>query len=339
MKKSIIFKITMIMILTLCAGSQADPVLNVALAAAKPGTNQNYISQETYNELINELMNVGAQHNRLGGKVNVDGELRYHYAANRRWRDSSGFRLYLGFDSAINKNWHAYGILEGNVSLLNYNNNFKLSRLYLQGKLGTATMKAGSFGYLMGEGNIYDSGFKGVSFDFGDPVQYTFSYGETNDTKETSVATARYKEFDYNLETSVYRYEMIDGNKNTIWTVGGNYNFSNFGIGAMYLASSLRDSKGDKNGYVFSVNYGELKAYRPGTYSLFAKYYNQPQYTYIAHGMNGLGGRMRGFRGYGLGMHYALAPEVVAGIEYYNLTDKISGAKGETCWSQLTYYF
>lgn len=302
-----------------------------------------YIDQETYTGLIDELMHVGRKGNRPDNKVKFDGEIRYHYAFNsgsERWRrDSSGIRIYLGADAALNQDWHAYGVLESKKNLVHYDNEFKLSRLYVAGKVGTSIVKAGSFGYLMAEGNIYDSGFDGIRVDFGGPVKYTLSYGETNDTKDTAIATARYEDFDYNLEVGMYHYQMLNSEQNTIWTLGGNYNFSNFSIGAMALRSSLKDQDGNDSGYVLSLNYGDLKSWRPGTYAIFAKYYNQSRGTYIAHGMNGVGGSMQGFKGYGMGMNYTLRENLVAGIEYYGSTDKVSKDKGDTWWTQLTYYF
>ncbi len=107
----------------------------------------------------------------------------------------------------------------------------------------------------------------------------------------------------------------------------------------MYLGSSRKDSLGNCRGYVFSFNYGDLKTWRAGPYDIFAKYYNQPKYTYIEHGMNGKGGQLQGFTGYGLGAHYTLAPNFVGGIEYYGLKDKVSGEKANTLWSEFTYYF
>ncbi|HBS58646.1 MAG TPA: S-layer protein, partial [Firmicutes bacterium] len=97
--------------------------------------------------------------------------------------------------------------------------------------------------------------------------------------------------------------------------------------------------KGNRNGYVLSFNYGDLKTWRPGTYDLFAKYYNQPQGTYLAHGMNGIGNWLQGFRGYGLGVHYTFAENLVGGMEYFDLRDKVTGGNAQTWWNQLTYYF
>lgn len=307
----------------------------------KTTVNTGNITMETYHGLLDELEHVGDRKNQKEDKVNIDGEVRYHYAVNNGYENSSGIRARLGLETKIDDDWHAYGMLEGEKKLINYNNEFKLSRLYLEGKLGQSIVKAGSFGFLMAQGNIYDSDFKGAKVDFGGPIKYSLSYGETDYTKDTTIATAQYSDFDYNLEAGVYHYKKTDESpsKNTIWTIGGDYNFSNFGLGAMYLGSSLKDNNGKNNGYVFSFNYGDLKTYRPGTYGIFAKYYNQPQDTYIAHGMNGLGSRMQGFKGYGLGMSYTLAENFVAGIEYYDLRDKTSGEKAETWWNQITHYF
>lgn len=312
--------------------------------ASEQKANPNYIAPETYNKLINELKNVGDASNRqTDNKVNIDGEVRYHYAQNSGTdlfdRDSSGIRVRLGVDAPIYQDWRLYGMLEGQKKILNYNDFFKLSRLYVAGQTGETKITAGSFGYLMAEGNIYDSGFKGVRADFGKPVKYTLGYGQTDETKETMTASARYEDYDYNLEAGIYHYNMAGGKQNTIRTFGGNYNFSNFGVGAMILKSSPQAS-GDGTGYVFSFNYGDLKSWRPGTYSIFAKYYNQPRYTFIAHGMNGKGSVMdNGFKGYGVGISYTVAENMIAGTEYYNLSDKDDGSKGNTWWNYVTRYF
>lgn len=331
--------------ITIVSDQKAVNSINNTASDQKTVEHPGYIAPETYKGLIDELMQVGTGSKHLDNKLNIDGEIRYHYAFNsgaEQWgRDSSGIRAYLGADTGLNNDWHVYSMLEGQKSVVNYNNFFKLSRLYVEGKVGTSTVSAGKFGYLMAEGNIYDSGFTGVRVNFGDLVKYTLSYGETNDTKATYTATARYNDFDYNLEAGIYRYQSNGSinDQNTIWNIGGNYKFSNFSVGAMYLGSNLEDSKGNSNGYVLSFNYGDLHTYRPGTYGIFAKYYNQSRGTYIAHGMNGRGASMQGLKGYGLGMYYTLAKDLVGGIEYYDLKDKVAGDKGKTMWLQVTHYF
>ncbi len=303
------------------------------------------LNRETYSGLIDELMDVGNRSKHPDNKVKLDGEIRYHYAVNsgsEKWnKTAAGFRLYLSANSKINKDWHVYSTLEGQQSIKNYNNKFELSSLYIRGKLGDATVKAGKFGYLMAEGNIYDSSLTGVKLDAGEPVKYSVGYGKTQNTKETYIVTARYTDFDYNLETGLYYYQLDEGthDRNTIVNIGGNYNFNDLSVGAMFLGSSRKDSKGNTNGYVLTLSYGQLHTYRPNTYNLYVKYYDQPQYTYISHGMDGKANSMQGFKGYGLGINYAFAKDSVLGIEYYDLKDKISGERGKTFWTQLTHYF
>ena len=92
-------------------------------------------------------------------------------------------------------------------------------------------------------------------------------------------------------------------------------------IGAMMLVSSARDAYWNNFGYVLSFNYGDLKTWRKGTYNIWARYYYQPRYTFIAPSMNGRGGWMNGFKGFGMGINYTIAKNWIATLEYYNLRD------------------
>lgn len=321
-------------------GPYNRPKENQASTVQNETVNSGYISPETYNALVNELVNAGK---RTDHKVNIDGQVRVHARINSGpgilAKDSYGLRLRVGFDTAIYKDWRFFGMLEGETNIQNYYNDFDFTRMYVAGRLGDALMQVGSFGYYMADGNIYDSDYKGIRADFPGPLRYTLAFGRTNYTDATSIATVRYDNYDYDLEAGVYHNEMKDGTMNTIWTVGGNYKFSNFSVGAMYLGASKEDAKGNSDGYVFSLNYGDLKTWRPHTYAAFAKYYNQPKYTYLQHGMDGLADWMSGFKGYGLGFNYTFRENLVGGIEYYDLEDLESGNHGKTWWNQVTYYF
>ncbi|MDU4959562.1 MAG: S-layer protein [Sporomusaceae bacterium] len=324
---------------------QPEPPATV-LSPAVPVPAAGLISQQQYADLLDELQNVSRLGLQADRKINIAGELRYHYALNdggtAAWnRDNSGLRLYLGADSELMKNWRLYSRLEAKQSIRNYNTTIDFSRLYITGKIGTSRLQAGSFGYLMAEGNIYDSGFDGIRLDFGDRARYTLSYGKTGLTDNMALATAHYESFDYNLTTGLYHYRerQNDDRSNTLWMLGGNYKFENGSIGAMLLQSSQADSRGNDSGYVLTLRYGDLKAWRPGTYQAFAKYYDQPRHTYISHDMNGMGSKMDGFKGYGLGISYTPAENLVAGLEYYSLSEKSSDRQNKTLWAQLSYYF
>jgi hypothetical protein len=90
---------------------------------------------------------------------------------------------------------------------------------------------------------------------------------------------------------------------------------------------------------VTTLQYGKLATWEKGSYEVDLKYYRQPGGTYVAHTMTGLGGYMDGFRGPGAMWYYTLFPNVVLGVEYYNLEDLVTGEKGRTLWTQVSYYF
>ena len=72
-----------------------------------------------------------------------------------------------------------------------------------------------------------------------------------------------------------------------------------------------------------------------------AKWYDQPVATYADHTMNGAADSMAdegGFEGYGLFANYALAKNIVAQVEYYNLEAK-DGSEEETLWTQVVFTF
>lgn len=300
------------------------------------------VTKETYNSLVDELMHVGDRSGQNDQKINIDGELRYHYAFNRGSDrlnfDSSGLRLRLGLESNINKDWQFKGMLESEKNFAHYNNELQ-PRLSAVGKLEpTTTLTLGSFGYTMAEGNIYDSIYKGARLDFGQGLKYTVGIGATDFTSNMYILGARYRDFDYSLESGLYHFQKDDG-VHTIWTLGGRYYFNDFSLGAMYLGSSQKDANGASNGYVYSFNYGDLKTYRPGTYEIVAKYLNQSQGTYIEYPFYGLGGLMQGFKGHALGTGYTLANNLVFRLEYWDLTDKVQKDRGKTWWSDVTYYW
>ena len=316
-----------------------------AYAASPPAARvPKALTPDTYSGIMNDLMTVGDGKKSPINKVKIDGNIRYHYAVNHGYQswaqNTSGLRARVGAEVWVNKDWRFNGMLEGEKSFLNYNDAVTF-RLSTTGNIKGGTVQAGSFGYFMADGNIYDSTFVGGRVTFGGPVKYTFAFGNTDYTTQSFIATARQEALDYNLEAGVYNYKMNEDlqKQNTIVNLAGEYKFSNFSLGSMVLLASQKDSQGNNFGYVFGLNYGQLKTWRPGTYGIFARYYSQPRYTYISPSMNGRGGWMQGYRGLGIGVYYTLAENLVGGLEYYNLHEITTGEPGSTWWGSLTAFF
>ena len=303
-------------------------------------------------EFADELNNLGVRIAKLEAaedNVNFNGQIRWHYVDNYRSRHDSNddhqLRSRIYINGKVNETWDYHAMLENKQDLRTNAEEGKtgFERAYVTGPLGGAKVTAGVFGNLMAEGNIYDTSFDGIKFEFGDVIKYSLLYGEADIERDNKmfVATASYKDYDYDAAIGYHRINYDEGNPadNTIWSAGGNYDFGNYSLGAMYLRASEKDSKGDRDGYVLTFKHGRVKSWKADTYEIYTKYYEQPVNTYLSHTMTGLAGYMDGFRGYCIGMQYTLAENIVLGIEYYDLKDKITDEKNKTIWTQVNFDF
>ena len=201
-------------------------------------------------------------------------------------------------------------------------------------------------------------------------MRYDKAYGAKVDTNFGIVkATAGYTVFkDGKNYATLVKDGQVKGHSeddiqdNKIWNVGIGFDLSkDIAFTADYLKSDLDVIKttpsenyldGD-DGFVIGLNYKGAKASEPGSYGLYANYYDQSRGTVVAHTMNGaLNGK--GFSGYMIGANYTLAKNVVASLEWYNLEGKsivslnhnnndevISNPKQdmETLWAQVVFTF
>ena len=150
-----------------------------------------------------------------------------------------------------------------------------------------------------------------------------------------------------------------------VWNLGVSFDLAkDLSFTADYLKSNLEEVRvpnakyneffnGD-DGIVIGLNYKGAKASEPGTYGVYANYYDQARGTVIAHTMNGAYG-LNGFDGYMIGANYTLAKNIVASLEWYDLQSKgYSVAKNEygttkygtmpkqdmeTLWAQVVFTF
>lgn len=253
-------------------------------------------------------------------------------------------------------------------------------RAYLNGNIGVWNITAGRYNKTIAEGNVYDDRVDAVEFKvpFGQ-TYFSAAYGKMASldtygwtdgalgtkagrdwTKDDSVAdkfwnaelggnignldlAATYTKAD---DVNPYIDNGLTGD-NKVWTVGANYKAGDFKIGAMYLKGdddTLKYSdykNGDDDGYVVSLGYKGATEAKPGSWGLFAKYYDQGAPTIIYHTMNGMWDHFNGegFKGYQVGGNLTLAKNMVAQVEYYDLKGKESDAHAWTLWSQMVVTF
>ena len=312
---------------------------------------QNVLPQLT-EEFAAELNNLGVRIAKLeaaNDNVNFNGQVRWHYVDSYRSQHDSNddhqLRSRLYINGKVNDAWDYHAMLENKQDFHTNAEEGKtgFERAYVTGPLGILRVTGGAFSSLMAEGNIYDTSFDGIRFEFGDVIKYSLLYGEADIERDNKmfVATASYKDYDYDAAVGYHHLNYDQGipTDNTIWSAGGNYDFGNYSLGAMYLHASEKDAKGDRDGYVITFKHGRVKSWKADTYEIYTKYYEQPVHTYLAHTMTGLAGYMDGFKGYCLGAQYALSENIVLGIEYYDLRDKITDEKNRTIWTQMIFDF
>lgn len=303
-------------------------------------------------EYDTELRNLGYDAGRyaaFGGlpkerETKLGGDLRYNYV------DHSGDDPYNFFDSRVrlrlyveqplDDNWTLYGMGEGNKSWYRDIKHFNLERLYISGQYKELNVTGGRFGEFYADGNVYDGRIDGIRLSGGDKVKLTGEFGKLRDKQKVTALMASYSQPRYDAEAGLYILDKLKSyGSTTIGSLGGMYYIGNFGVGAMYLCSSRTSVTGGAGGYVVTLKYGRNRSWVPGTYEIFAKYYSQPDATYISHTMVGLADYMRGFKGFGVGWYYTLAENVIYGIEYYDLEEKGTGKKGRSLWNHVSLFF
>ena len=214
----------------------------------------------------------------------------------------------------------------------------------------------------------------GYSLDVKTGMRYGKAYGAKVDTTIGAVkATAGYTVFkdgknyaDVLLKLDDFTIDFADETDmqdNKIWNVGVAFDLAkDLTFTADYLKSNLDgivdEEDGIKAGNIFDgddglvigLNYKGAKASEPGSYGLYANYYDQSRATVIAHTMNGAHGS-KGFKGYMIGANYTLAKNIVAALEWYDLKGKslvayyegdpvsTSEKDMETLWAQVVFTF
>ena len=339
----------------------------VAKAMAK-GANCDKLAAEFADELDNLGVRV-ANLEKKADNVKITGEVRYHYTQDDG--DISNayatkLRTRLTVSGQINDDWKYTGMLQNEQDLKNNAGDEKTTfqRAYVNGKVGGLAVQAGRYNLKVSEGNVYDNRFDGVQVAYGKDVKLTVGYGKADpaveektwdeDTKTMKANAAKANEVIYaelagkvaglGLTAGYYDFKELggkDGIDNNIWSLAANYGIAkDLTLGAMYLkGDSDKDAKHDDDGYVVTLAYKGAKASAPGSWGLTAKYYDQGCQTYVDHTMNGLADKMDGFKGYSVTANYAVAKNIVAQVEYYDLEAKENDKDNETLWAQMVFTF
>ena len=342
----------------------------VAKAMAK-GANADRLAAEFAGELDSLGVRV-ANLEKKSDNVRITGQIRYEYGdRNGDMQKTKGkvaqhrLRSRIFVNGNINEDWSYTGRFENNQSLKNSSGDdtLKFNQAYVNGKIGGAKVIAGKTDHYAGNGFIYDDTAEKIELSYGKDVKLTAYYGIPTDYgydkmwgasvggKVGNLSLSGYDKFQDAL-ASIDSYGRDNsaktGTDNGIWNLSANYKFGDFTLAATYLDSDidLRDNSKykdvDTNGYVVGLNYKGADKNKPGTWGLFANYYDQGAGTFVAHTMYPGDWSYyvdEGFKGYMVGGGVTLAKNMVYQLHYYDLEGKESGLDDQVLWSRLQIMF
>ena len=348
-----------------------------ALAKGAIGADDKLVS-----EFADELDNLGVRVAKLeknADNVKITGAARYATyntkgGAAKGGIHGSTLRSRLWFTGEVNDNWHYTGMLQNIQNFEGKNesgdNETEFQRAYLEGNIGVVNLTAGRYNAFFSDGNVFDDRADAIEgrVNFGNgyfdaawgKLANDVNYAHTPaDEKNQSVADTFYAfvlggntgnlhgEATYLTANDVTAMGM-NGTDDKIWTIGADYQAGKLNINAMYLngdndyIDSLKNA--DDDGYVVGLNYAGAESSKPGSWGLYAKYYDQAAPTVLAHTMNGAYDLFPeyGFKGYMVGGNLAVAKNMVATVEYYDLKGKggeMDNSHARTLWSELNITF
>ena len=327
-------------------------------------------------EFAGELDSLGVRVANLEKKsdnVRITGQIRYEYGdRNGDMQQTKGkvaqhrLRSRIFVNGNINEDWSYTGRFENNQSLKNSSGDdtLKFNQAYVNGKIGGVKVIAGKTDHYAGNGFIYDDTAEKIELSYGKDIKLTAYYGIPTDYGYDKMwgasvggkvgnlsLSAGYDKFQDALnEIQVYEVpnSAEKGTDNGIWNLSANYKFGDFTLAATYLDSDidLRENSSykdvDTNGYVVGLNYKGADKNKPGSWGLFANYYDQGAGTFVAHTMYPGDWSYyvdEGFKGYMVGGGVTLAKNMVYQLHYYDLEGKESGLDDQVLWSRLQIMF
>jgi hypothetical protein len=142
-------------------------------------------------------------------------------------------------------------------------------------------------------------------------------------------------------------YYKVDGKAvamdKEIWAVGAAMPLAKgLKLAAQYLKGDEVVAGADDDGYTVTLAYKGAKASAPGSWGVYANYFDQPDAVELYQTIRSYATMpdQDGFKGYRVGANYAVAKNIVAQVEYYDLkANADSKDTEETLWGQVTFTF
>ena len=346
----------------------------VAKAMAK-GANVDKLAAEFADELDNLGVRV-ANLEKKADNVKITGEVRARYVSQEADVNDDNhdgtLRSRLWIKGQVNEDWSYTAMLQNTQTFTNDKENkgeetVNFQRAYVEGKVGGLDVTAGRYNAFFGNGYVYDTRADAVEVAYGKDIKvrgfagrgtdavagdddHDASYGNYAGVEASAKLgavglTAGYVNFKDILSDAAGQ----TGLDNAIWYVGADYAIGDVALNAYYLKgdASSKDNKFvdyvidqiDDDGFAVGVSYKGADAATPGSWGLFANYYNQGGLTYIAHTTDANSFAVQGFKGWGVGANYALAKNIVATVHYYDTEAKVGEGDDQRLFTDVVFTF
>ncbi len=333
----------------------------VAKAMAK-GANVDKLAAEFADELDNLGVRV-ANLEKKADNVKISGQVRASYKDADKAGSESRLRTRLILNGAMNDDWTYVARLENNqyfsdrINGTNTGNsgeeNTDFNWAYVDGRIGGVNVTAGRQDFVYGD--TMDTRGDGIKLSYGKEVKLTGyalkaasagRVGTLNADDRVYVAdlgakigvvnaNVRYFKGDTARDSEIYEAALA------LPVV------KNLSLSASYFNGD-DSNNGDSNGYVVGLSYKGAKASAPGSWGLYSKYSDRPLATYLEP--TAFAGYAEypataniaagdGYKGYEVGVNYALAKNIIAGVKYFDFDARNTDNDESTLWSEVVFSF
>jgi hypothetical protein len=281
-------------------------------------------------------------------------------------------RSRIWFTGKVNDTWDYVGMLEnqhqyGDTSAIDTASRGETThfqRAYLQGRLGGTKVMAGRFNKSrLDGGDLYGSRMDGIDLTYGAKVKLNGYYGKPTNAKNIlngakptqawGVNAAADLGKTVNLFVGYDKYDMHNRPSNAdmgmfsaglIFKLGKDAKLSGTYLHSSYDADDGRAQDGKNNGFIIGAEYKGAKNNKPGSWGLAAKYYQTPAGFFVVPGWeDGHSAtddmRAQGAKGWWVRANYAVAKNIIADIEYWDLKSRVTDCKSKTLWTALNFAF
>ena len=308
-------------------------------------------------EFADELDTLGVRVAKLekgADAVKITGNIRASYR-DMKGNEYSMLRTRLFVKGQINDDWSYTARVQNEQDFTNEkaDDDMSLNWAFVEGKIGGLKATLGRQNIALNTKHVVDTEFDAVRLSYGKDVKVTGIVGQADKYGFTKASDDNVYMVDVATKVAgvpVYAtYYKADVRDQEIWNVGATLKVADkTALKIDWMNGDSADWNGDDNGYVASLAYAGAKASAPGSWGVWATYYDMPANCYVYESSSTqMGGFTSdwhdatddGYKGYEIGANYAFAKNIVGAVRYFDLESREQEVSEEVIWSEVIFTF